>query len=100
MPQINIDLSKEEYDAIPSLPPGKKRGWCRGVIQEALKAIQGTVEAPVEQEYVFQVNGREVPARGLTPADAARKGGLGGDPTLVWRVKSGAPVMVNPMEDL
>lgn len=97
MPGILIDFSGDEYEKIPSDGPGKKRGWCRRILQEALSQIeQVAVERPVQEEVTYEFETQEgwIESKGIRPADAARKIGLVG--YLNWRVKS--EEVTNPLD--
>ena len=80
MPGVQIDFEKEVFDKIP-LP---KRTWIRELVRAAVMGDKEEVVHEHEQvEYVFREGGQVKRGWGVSPADAARKLGLG--MTVEWR---------------
>jgi len=94
MPGLHIELTEAEYDKIPR----PKRRWVLELVRESLKMIdhvEQVSETPVAQKtestYYFRVGDDVLKGTGTSPAAAARKLGINGDPlTLDWLDEPGA----------
>jgi hypothetical protein len=91
MPGLHIDLTDEEYEAIPKLKEfrGKKRPWATAVLKEAIRAIMDYDKAPAEAVvaetvFSFRVKGKTYSGPGSSAVDAAKRLGLPLDPTMEW----------------